>query len=104
MSFLSPLKKRVYGRDSCATANRGRTVDETRYGVISQIYEQKIMVSRWLTFFLFLPRSVPDNNVAVNRIFYRGNRPTSIDIGAAFPYCSDALPRNGCGDAGQDEV
>ena len=38
------------------------------------------------------------NNAAVNRIFRRGDRLTSIDIGAAFPYLSVALARIGCGD------
>ena len=38
------------------------------------------------------------NNAAVNRIFHLGDRPTSIDIGAAFPYLSVALARIGCGD------
>jgi hypothetical protein len=49
------FKKRVYGRDSFATANRGRTVDVTHYGVTSKIYEQKIIVSRGLAFFYFHP-------------------------------------------------
>jgi hypothetical protein len=49
------FKKRVYGRDFCATANRGRTVDVTRFGVTRQIYEQKIIVSRGLAFFYFHP-------------------------------------------------
>jgi hypothetical protein len=51
MSFLSHLKKRVFGRVFYVTANRGWAVDVTRCGAASQTYEQKIMVSRWLTFF-----------------------------------------------------
>jgi hypothetical protein len=47
------FKKRVYGHDSCATANLGRTVEVTRYGVTCTIYEQKIIVSRGLAFFYF---------------------------------------------------
>jgi hypothetical protein len=49
------FKKRVYGRNSCAAANRGLTVDVTRYGVTWKIYEQKIIVSRGLAFFYFHP-------------------------------------------------
>jgi hypothetical protein len=49
--------------------------------------------------FLCLPRSAQHVYVVMCRIFHQSDWPTSIDIGAAFPYISHALARAGCGDA-----